>query len=100
MELEGFSALKTFSIPCLRICRAVIAGGVTPVLASGTKHTRSPYLTTGKSNGYFYVRDELCAIPHRCNFKNKSKQISELQNIIFFSSPKLQFLMLHLPFIP
>lgn len=85
MELEFFSALKTFSVSFLRICRAVIAVSVMLVLASGIKKTGSPsFLATAKSSGYFYVINDLCAIQHRCNFKNKSKYINELQNLTFF----------------
>lgn len=60
MELGFFPALKTFFIPYLRICGAVIVVDEMPVLASGTKKTGSPsFLTTGKSNGYFYVKNNL-----------------------------------------
>lgn len=58
MELGFFSGLKTFFVPCLRICRAVIAVHEMPVLASGTKKTGSPrFLTTEKSNSYFYIKN-------------------------------------------
>lgn len=60
MELEFFSALKTFSVSFLRICRTVIAVSVMLVLASGTKNTGSPsFLATAKSSGYFYVINDL-----------------------------------------
>jgi len=80
MELEVFSALKTFSIPCLRICRAVTAVGVMPVLASETKKTVSPsFPTTGKSNVYFYVRNYLICVLFNTDATSKTN-INKLMN--------------------
>lgn len=60
MELWVFSALEAFFVLCLRTCRAVIAVDEMPVSASGTKKTGSPsFLAMGKSNGYFYVKNNL-----------------------------------------
>lgn len=40
----------------------------------------------------------LCAIQHRCNFKNNSKYINELQNLTFFSFFKMTVSSVASPF--